>query len=165
MLCHVREGLLVLGLGGSLCNYSCPWYRVHLFPTQLWELLYTYHVIKQCTEKETTSPSNFLLTIKLNYLHDLKIMLQCLLHHVVHYFWAIICPLEVLSVTTFVAEIGVPREIHRSVTSHWQTLSHDVVLITPHHDNKSNSSDHNLITKCPDHSEWAIIQLYHGDKF
>ena len=42
-----------------------------LFPTQLWELLllYTYHVIKQCTEKETTSLSNFLLTIKLNYLH------------------------------------------------------------------------------------------------
>ena len=52
-----------------------------LFPTQLWELLYTYHVIKQCTEKETTSLSIFfLLTIKLNYLHDLKIMLQCLLH-------------------------------------------------------------------------------------
>ena len=50
-----------------------------LFPTQLWELLYTY-VIKQCTEKETTSLSNFLLTIKLNYLHDLKIMFQCLLH-------------------------------------------------------------------------------------
>jgi hypothetical protein len=48
-----------------------------LFPTQLWELLYTYHVIKQCTEKETTSLSNFLLTIKLNYLHDLKIMFQC----------------------------------------------------------------------------------------
>jgi hypothetical protein len=40
-----------------------------LFPTQLWELLHTYHVIKQCTEKETTSLSNFLLTIKLNYLH------------------------------------------------------------------------------------------------
>jgi hypothetical protein len=34
-----------------------------LFPTQLWELLYTYHVIKQCTEKETTSLSNFLLTV------------------------------------------------------------------------------------------------------
>ena len=51
-----------------------------LFPTQLWELLYTYHVIKKCTEKETTSLSNFLLTTKLNYLHDLKIMLQCLLH-------------------------------------------------------------------------------------
>ena len=42
-----------------------------LFPTQLWELLYTYHVIKQCTEKETTLLSN---------LHDLQIMLQCLLH-------------------------------------------------------------------------------------
>ena len=51
-----------------------------LFPTQLWELLYTYHVIKQYTEKETTSLSNYLLTIKLNHLHDLKIMFQCLLH-------------------------------------------------------------------------------------
>jgi hypothetical protein len=28
-----------------------------VFPTQLWELLYIYHVIKQCTEKETTSQS------------------------------------------------------------------------------------------------------------
>jgi hypothetical protein len=35
--------------------------------------------IKQCTEKETTSLSNFLLTFKLNCLHDLKIMFQCLL--------------------------------------------------------------------------------------
>ena len=51
-----------------------------VFPSQLWELLYTYHVIKQCTEKETTSLSNFILTIKLNYLHDLKIMFQYLLH-------------------------------------------------------------------------------------
>jgi hypothetical protein len=51
-----------------------------VFPTQLRELLYTYHVIKQCTEKETTSLSNLLLTIKLNYLHDHKIMFQCLLN-------------------------------------------------------------------------------------
>jgi hypothetical protein len=59
-----------------------------LFPTQLWGLLYTYHVIhKQCTEKETTSLSIFLLTIKLNYLHDLNIMFQ------------IICPLEVKCLT------------------------------------------------------------------
>ena len=57
-----------------------------LFPTQLWELLlYTYHVIKQCTEKETTLLSNFLLTIKLNYLHDLKIMFQCLLHLITYF--------------------------------------------------------------------------------
>ena len=56
-----------------------------LFPTQLWELLYTYHVIKQCTEKETTSLSNFLLTIKLNYLHDLKIMFQCLLNLITYF--------------------------------------------------------------------------------
>jgi hypothetical protein len=51
-----------------------------LFPTHLWELLYTYNVIKQCTEKETTSISIFFLAIKLNYLHDLKIMIQYLLH-------------------------------------------------------------------------------------
>ena len=56
-----------------------------LFPTQLWELLYTYHVIKQCTEKETTALSNLLLTIKLNYLHDLKIMFQCLLHLITYF--------------------------------------------------------------------------------
>jgi hypothetical protein len=51
---------LVLGLGGSLFNYSCPWYRVHTL-------------------------SNFLLTIKLNYLHDLKIMFQCLLHLITYF--------------------------------------------------------------------------------
>jgi hypothetical protein len=76
------------------------------------------------------SLSNFLLTIKLNYLHDLKIMFQCLLHlityiieitpnlhvyiigtckdmphydpkvfYVMHYFWSIICPLEVRCLT------------------------------------------------------------------
>jgi hypothetical protein len=44
-------------------------------------------------KKETTLLSNCLLTIKLNYLHDLKIMFQC-------------------------AEIGVPREIQRPVASH-----------------------------------------------
>jgi hypothetical protein len=56
-----------------------------LFPTQLWELLCTYHVIKPWTEKETTSLSNLLLTIKLNYRHDLKIMLQCLLHLITYF--------------------------------------------------------------------------------
>ena len=67
-----------------------------LFPTQLWELLYTYHVIKQCTEKEATSLSNFLLTIKLNYLHDLKIMLQCL-PHLIAYFIEITSNLHVFT--------------------------------------------------------------------
>jgi hypothetical protein len=47
---------------------------------KLFKLFLTYHVIKQCTEKETTSLSIFLLTIKLNYIHDLKIVFQCLLH-------------------------------------------------------------------------------------
>ena len=57
-----------------------------LFPTQLWKLFYTYHVFKQCTEKESTSLSIFfLLTIKLNYLHDLKIMFQCLLHLITYF--------------------------------------------------------------------------------
>ena len=56
-----------------------------LFPTQLWELLYTYHVIKQCTEKNNNFTFKFVLTIKLNYLHDLKIMLQCLLHLITYF--------------------------------------------------------------------------------
>jgi hypothetical protein len=33
-----------------------------------------------------------------------------------------------------VAEIGVPREIHRPVASHWQTLSHNVLSSTPRHE-------------------------------
>jgi hypothetical protein len=73
-----------------------------LIRTQLWELLYTYHVIKQCTKQETTSLSIFLLTIKLNYLHDLKIMLQFLLH-LIMYMYAWLNP-DVLSElkTTFI---------------------------------------------------------------
>ena len=31
-------------------------------------------------------------------------------------------------------ETGVPRENHKPVTSHWQTLSHNVVLSTPRHE-------------------------------
>jgi hypothetical protein len=78
----------------------------------------------------------FLLTIKLNYLHDLKIMLQCLVH-LITYIIEITPNLH--AVTTFVAEIGVPREIHRSVASHWQTLSDNVLSSTPRHEWGSNS--------------------------
>jgi len=35
---------------------------------------------------------------------------------------------------------GVPGENHRPVTSHWQSLSHNVVSITPHHEWGSNFS-------------------------
>ena len=38
-----------------------------------------------------------------------------------------------------VEEAGVPGEKHRPVASHWQTLSHNVVLNTPHHEWGSNS--------------------------
>jgi len=38
-----------------------------------------------------------------------------------------------------VEETGVPGENHRAVTSHWQTLSHNVVLSTPCHEQGSNS--------------------------
>jgi hypothetical protein len=44
-----------------------------------------------------------------------------------------------ISVTTFVAEIGEPREIHRPVASHWQTLSHNVLSSTPRHEWGSNT--------------------------
>ena len=33
-----------------------------------------------------------------------------------------------------VKETGVPRENHRPVTSHWQTVSHNVVTSTPRHE-------------------------------
>ena len=36
-------------------------------------------------------------------------------------------------------EAGVPGENHRPVTSHRQTLSHNVVSSTPHHEQDSNS--------------------------
>jgi hypothetical protein len=38
-----------------------------------------------------------------------------------------------------VEETGVLREHHRPVTSHWQTLSHNVVSITPSCEQGSNS--------------------------
>jgi hypothetical protein len=45
-----------------------------------------------------------------------------------------------LSATVLLLEdTRVPRENHKSVTSHWQTLSHKVVSSTPHHERDSNS--------------------------
>jgi hypothetical protein len=38
-----------------------------------------------------------------------------------------------------VGEIRVPGENYRPVTSHWQTLSHNVVSSTPRHERDSNS--------------------------
>ena len=38
-----------------------------------------------------------------------------------------------------VDETGVPGENHRSVASHWQILSHNVVSSTPRHERDSNS--------------------------
>jgi hypothetical protein len=33
----------------------------------------------------------------------------------------------------------VPGENHQSAASHWQTLSHNVISSTPHHERDSNS--------------------------
>ena len=38
-----------------------------------------------------------------------------------------------------VEETRVPGENHRTVASHWQTLSHNVALNTPSHEQDSNS--------------------------
>jgi hypothetical protein len=38
-----------------------------------------------------------------------------------------------------VEETGIPGEKHRPVASHWQTLSHNLVSSTPHHEQGSNS--------------------------
>ena len=43
-----------------------------------------------------------------------------------------------------VDETGVSGENHRSVASHWQILSHNVVLSTPRHERGSNSQCINL---------------------
>jgi hypothetical protein len=39
----------------------------------------------------------------------------------------------------FVEETGVPRKNHKPVVSHWQTLPHNVVTSTPHHEGSPNS--------------------------
>ena len=49
---------------------------------------------------------------------------------------------------SLVEETGIPTENHRPVASHWQTLSHNIVSNTPHHERGSNSQlpydhDHN----------------------
>jgi len=36
-------------------------------------------------------------------------------------------------------ETRVPRENHQCVASHWQTLSHNVISSTPHHEWDANS--------------------------
>jgi len=36
-------------------------------------------------------------------------------------------------------ETRVPREYYSSATSHWQTLSHEVVSSTPHYERNLNS--------------------------
>jgi hypothetical protein len=41
-----------------------------------------------------------------------------------------------------VEETGVPGESYRPVASHGQTLSHNVVSSTPHHERDSNSPVH-----------------------
>ena len=38
-----------------------------------------------------------------------------------------------------VEDTGVIRENYRPATSHWHTLSHNVVSSTPHHEQDSNS--------------------------
>jgi hypothetical protein len=38
-----------------------------------------------------------------------------------------------------VEKIGIPEEIYRPAISYWQTLSHNVVLSTPWHEQDSNS--------------------------
>jgi hypothetical protein len=69
-----------------------------------------------------------------------------------------------ISVTTFVAEIGIPREIHRPVASHWQTLSHIVLSSTPRHEWGSNSQiqlqyDH-VIKQCTEKETTSLSICY-----
>ena len=67
--------------------------------------------------------------------------------YVMHYFWSIICPLEVRCLTPLskIFQLLLLRrklkypEKSRSVASHWHTLSHTVLSSTPRHEWGSNS--------------------------
>ena len=60
--------------------------------------------------------------------------------------WCLWCltPLNNISVILWrsvllVEETGVPEENHRPVANHWLSLSHNIVLSTPHYERGSNS--------------------------
>jgi hypothetical protein len=78
---------LVLGLGGSLCNYSCPWYWVHKNHKRADDMFCYTHImsLNNVLKKKQLYFQLLFLTIKLNYLHDLKIMFQCLLHLITYF--------------------------------------------------------------------------------
>jgi hypothetical protein len=63
-----------------------------------------------------------------------------------------------------VEETGVPGENHRPVANHWQTLSHNVVSITPRHECGSNSQLVVIGTYCTqlpcDHDPWRRPLLF-----
>jgi hypothetical protein len=72
--------------------------------------------------------------------------------------WALVRPRTPL---VLVKETG---ENHRPVASHWQTLSHNVVLSTPHHEQGSNSqmTFMSFIVGCltEDFCEFALTELH-----
>jgi hypothetical protein len=47
--------------------------------------------------------------------------------------------ISVVSSVLYVEETGVPKGNHWPATSHWQTLSHNVVFNTPFHEQDFNS--------------------------
>ena len=58
-----------------------------LFPTQLCELLYTYHVIKQCTEKETNFTFKFVINNYIKLISKLCFSVYCILICTCRYGW------------------------------------------------------------------------------
>jgi hypothetical protein len=48
-------------------------------------------------------------------------------------------------VVSFIGETGEPRENHQPAISHWQTLSHNVVLNTPHEQDSNFSGVRNIV--------------------
>ena len=58
------------------------------------------------------------------------------------------------------AEIGVPREIHRPVASHWQTLSHNVLSSTPRHECTGSYKCNYHTTTTAQVQEFMIITIY-----
>ena len=96
-----------------------------------WILIFCFSWI--CGRKRLVSGSSFLST------HLRETPAQCRCYHM--YVHATFNNISVISWQSvlFLEETGVPGENHRPVASHSQTLSHNVVLSTPCHEQGLNS--------------------------
>ena len=98
-----------------------------------------YHVVKEQDKKKLQEKFHHFLNFCLHHL--IGIILWYLSRFGLWYFMPLstIFQLYCKGSVLLMEETRVPAENHRPVTSHWQTLSHNVVSSTPPHKRGSNS--------------------------